>query len=136
MRKAALVLAAAGALVSPAGASNATVKASLLRGVAQIRGTHDMKKLDRKLVRTIASLRRDRASTSAGLRGRTLAIAGFTWTLRGVKARRAFEENDSGNIEAAIRDARRADRYFTRGANRLRAAGRAFGLRIGKIRGF
>jgi hypothetical protein len=126
----------AGALAAPAHASNATVKASLLRGVTQIRATHDMKKLDRKLVRTIASLRRDRASTPTGRRARTLAIAGFTWTLRGVKARRAFAENDSGNIEAAIRDATRADRYFRRGANRLRAAGRAFGLRFGKIRGF
>ena len=136
MRKTAVVLAFAGVLVSPAVASNATVKTSLLRGVAQARGTHDMKKLDRKLVRTIATLRRDRASTPSGRRGRTLAIDGFTWTLRGVRARRAFEENDSGNIEAATRDAIRADRSFRRGANLLRQAGRAFGLHIGKIRGF
>jgi hypothetical protein len=136
MRKAAVLLAVAGVLASPALASDVTVKARLLRGVAQIRGTHDMKRLDRKLVRTIATLRRDRGSTPAGRRGRTLAIEGFTWTLKGVKARRAFIENDSGNIEAATRDAIAADRGFRKGAKLLRQAGRAFGLRLGKINGY
>lgn len=46
-----------------------------------------------------------------------------------------FINNDSGNIEAATRDAKRADHYLNGGASRLRAAGRAFGLRIGKLNG-
>ena len=36
---------------------------------------------------------------------------------------------------AATRDAGRADRYLTLGANRLRAAGQALGIRIGKLNG-
>ena len=138
MRKALLLVAVAVAGLagaSPSAASDATVKASLLRGVAQIRGTHDKNKLHRQLVRTRARIRADRASTAAGRRGRMLALQGFTATIRGVQYQLDFINNDSGNIEAATRDALAADRYLNRGAKLLRAAGRAFGLRIGKING-
>jgi hypothetical protein len=39
-------------------------------------------------------------------------------------------DNDSGEVAAATRDAARADRYFRRGANRLRAAGQTAGRRL------
>lgn len=138
MRQVALVVAVgvlAALLPACARASDATVKATLLRGVAQIRHVRPAEKLDRQLARTLRSLRRDRASTPAGRRGRRLAIAGFTWTRKGLKAQMDFINNDSGNIEAATRDAKRADHYLNGGASRLRAAGRAFGLRIGKLNG-
>jgi hypothetical protein len=138
MRQVALVVAVgvlAVLLPACARASDASVKATLLRGVAQIRHVRPAEKLDRQLVRTLRSLRRDRASTPAGRRGRRLAIAGFTWTRMGLKAQLDFINNDSGNIEAATRDAKRADHYLNGGASRLRAAGRAFGLRIGKLNG-
>jgi hypothetical protein len=35
-----------------------------------------------------------------------------------------------------VRDAAKADRYRTRGANLLRAAGRALGIRVGKLKGY
>jgi hypothetical protein len=57
-------------------------------------------------------------------------------TLKGVDAQLDFIENDSGNIETAVRDARRANRYRKRGANFLRAAGHAFGINLGKLRGY
>ena len=138
MRQVALVVAVgvlAVLLPACARASDASVKATLLRGVAQIRHVRPAEKLDRQLVRTLRSLRRDRASTPAGRRGRRLAIAGFTWTRKGLEAELDFINNDSGNIEAATRDAKWADHYLNGGASRLRAAGRAFGLRIGKLNG-
>ena len=138
MRQVALVVAVgmlAILLPACARASDASVKATLIRGVAQIRHVRPAEKLDRQLVRTLRSLRRDRASTPTGRRGRRLAIAGFTWTRKGLEAQLDFINNDSGNIEAATRDAKRADHYLNGGASRLRAAGRAFGLRIGLLNG-
>ncbi len=115
--------------------ADASVKRDVLRGVAEIRIAHDYKKLHAELLRVVASLRRDRASTPAARRARVLAIEGFEATLMGVRSELDFSENDSGNIEAATRDAKRADRYLTRAANRLRAAGRVLGIRVGKLNG-
>jgi hypothetical protein len=116
-------------------AADASVKRDLLRGVAEIRVTHDYKKLHAEVLRVLANLRRDRAATPATRRARGLAIEGFEATLKGVRSQLDFSENDSGNIAAATRDAKRADRYLTRGANRLRAAGRALGIRVGMLNG-
>ena len=107
------------------GSSDTSVKRDLLRGVAQIRSTHDAKTLRTELRRTLASLRRDRPSTPAERRARRLGLAGFEATLRGVQSRIDFTDNDSGNVAAATRDAVRADRNLARGARLLRAARRA-----------
>ena len=103
---------------------NASVRRDLERGVAQIRTTHDRKQLRAELLRTVARLRRDDASTSEGRRAKTLALAGFAATLRGVQSQIDFVDNDSGNVAAATRDAIRADRFLARGARLLRAARR------------
>ena len=116
--------------------SNAAIRVDILLGVAQIRGSQDGRKLHGQLLRTLERLRGDRGSTAAGRKGRRLAIEGFASTLKGIDARLDFAENDSGNIEAAVRDAMRADRYLKRGANFLRAAARAVGVRIGKLNGY
>ena len=116
--------------------TDTAVEQELLRGVAQIGATHDRKKLRAQLTRTLTQLRRTRASTADGRRARKLAIQGFESTLEGVKSLIDFDENDSGNIEAATRDAKRADRYLKRGANQLRAAGAALGVRIGDLNGY
>jgi hypothetical protein len=125
-----------GLLAAPAAASDATIKAALLRGVADIRSTHSDRKLDGQLGRILARLRSDRSSTAAGRTARALAIRGFTCTRKGLQARLDFIENDSGNIEAAVRDARRADRRLKRGAALLRSAGRTLGIRIGILNGY
>jgi Fic family protein len=125
-----LVLLALAAGCGSSTSSDTSIKKHLLRGVAQIRTTRDRAELHAKLVRTLASLRRDRASTAAERRARTLAIEGFEATLKGVRSQLDFVENDSGNVAAATRDARRADRYLALGASRLRAAGAALGIRI------
>ena len=117
-------------------ASDAAIREDILLGVVQIRGSQDARKLRGKLLHTLEQLRGDRGSTAAGRKGRRLAIEGFASTLKGVDARLDFAENDSGNIEAAVRDAKRADRYLKRGANFLRAAARAVGVRIGKLNGY
>jgi hypothetical protein len=113
--------------------ADASIKQDLLRGVGQIRVTHDRKKLDVKLRGVVASLRRAHGSTLETRRARESAIQGFELTRKGIRSLLDFSENDRGNIEAATRDAKRADRYLTRGADRLRAAGRAFGIQIGKL---
>jgi hypothetical protein len=81
----------------------------------------------------------DRPSSACARRGTTagaLALRGFEATLRGVQARINFHENDSGNIEAATRDARRANVELSRGAKLLRAAGRLLDTRVGSLNGY
>jgi hypothetical protein len=116
-----VVLAGCGSSADP----NASIRRDLERGVTQIRTTHDRKQLRAELLRTVARLRRDEASTPAGRRARTLALAGFAATLRGVQSQIDFVDNDSGNVAAATRDAILADRFLARGGRLLRAASRA-----------
>jgi hypothetical protein len=131
------VAAAALALLVGCGSSNSNrVEEEFVRGVEQIRGASGAHELHDRLVRTIASLRREPASTGAVQRGRRLAIQGFASTLRGVDAQIDLIENDSGKLEAAARDAAKADRYRKRGANLLRSAGRAFGISVGQVGGY
>jgi len=125
-----------GSSTSGVGTVDASIRHDLLTGVAQIRATHDRKKLYGELTLVLASLHRDRGSTPSARRARALAIQGFEATLRGVRSQLDFSENDSGEVAAATRDAMRADRFLTRGANRLRAAGRALGIHIGTLNGF
>jgi hypothetical protein len=107
------------------------LKAVFEDGVASIRATQDFEQLRAKLRRTIAGLR----STRDG-EGRALAIRGFEATLQGVQSRIDFHENDSGNIRAATRDARRANAGLERGATLLRAAGRLLDVRVGTLSGY
>ena len=116
--------------------SDGAVRATFARGIGEIRASHDPTTLSGQLRQTIAGLRGERASSEATRRGRRLAIAGFEQTLRSVEARIDFTENDSGNIEAATRDARRADRYGKSGAKLLRRAGRALDVAVGGLRGY
>jgi hypothetical protein len=135
-----VLIATALALVSLAGcgssASDNAIKRTIEHGVAQISGPRTTKQLHDDLVGTLAKLRAERASTRTGREARTLAIRGFTWTLRGVKARLEITRNDSGSLEASVQDAKRADREMRRGAGFLRAAARALGVRVGKLNGF
>jgi hypothetical protein len=110
-------------------------KQAFLDGVAQIRRTNDADKLRGQLLRTIDRLRATHPSSQAARTGKALAIGGFSWTLMGAEARIEIRVNDSGSLEASVQDARRADRNLNRGAELLRTAGRAFGVRIGKLNG-
>jgi hypothetical protein len=107
----------------------------MLRGVAEIRSAHDPKRLHTQLGRIIASLRGDHGSTAEVERARDVALVGFELTRKGVRSQIDFIENDSGNVAAATRDARRADRYLRRGADRIRMAGLALGIQIGELQG-
>ena len=118
------------------GEADVSIKQDLLRGVGEIRGTRDRKKLHAELVHLLAHLRRAHGTTASARRGREFALRGFEATLKGVRSQLDFSENDSGEVAAATRDAKRADRYLRRGAYWLRAAGRAFGLRIGELNGY
>ncbi|HEX3290543.1 MAG TPA: hypothetical protein VHR46_04055 [Gaiella sp.] len=84
----------------------------------------------------VAQLRRTHGTTQSARRGRELALQGFAATLVGIRSQLDFSENDSGEVAAATRDAKRADLYLRRGAKRLRAAGRALGVRIGDLNGY
>jgi hypothetical protein len=122
-------------LLAACGSSTSAVERDLRQGMTQIRHTRDPKKLRSELRGTLARLRRDHASGAAERRARALAIRGFEAMLGGLEGQIAFIENDSGNIEAATRDALRADRGRARGARLLRAAGRVLGLRMPNGRG-
>ena len=116
--------------------ADAAVKQDLLRGVDDIRSTQDRKTLAAQLSRVITSLRNERGSTAAGERARTVALGGFELTLKGVGSQIDFIDNDRGEVAAATRDARRADRYLGRGADRIRRAGLALGIQIGELDGY
>ena len=123
--RAAVAVVLAALLVAACGSSSSAVERDLRRGEAQIRHTRDAKKLRTELRGTLARLRRDRPSGPAEGRARILAIRGIEAALRGVRARIDFYANDSGNIEAATRDALRENRGMAEGAQLLRAAERA-----------
>jgi hypothetical protein len=127
----AALLAVLTVLVGCGSTETPSVKDEFARGIEQIRGSHDAKKLRAQVTQTLASLRRETPAP-----GRDLAIQGFEATLRGVQAQVDFIENDSGNVEAATRHAAEADRYRTRGANLLRAAGRVLGIEVGRLKGY
>ena len=122
-----------GSSASLVAADDVSIKQELLRGVGRIRAMHDRHKLNAELARILVRLGRARGSTEALRHARELAIQGFELTVKGTRSQLDFSENDSGEVAAATRDARRADRYLTLGANRLRAAGRALGIQIGKL---
>jgi hypothetical protein len=117
-------------------ASDSAVRETVERGVAHLREPQTTEQLHDDLVHTLRQLRGEHASTATGRIGRALAIEGFNWTLRGIDARLEMTRNDSGNLEASVRDAVRADRDLRKGARLLRAAGRSLGIRIGKLNGF
>jgi hypothetical protein len=106
------------------------------RGVEEIRVTRDRKKLRAQLVELVAHLRRAQGTTASARRGRVLALQGFEATLEGTRSQLDFIENDSGEVAAATRDAKRADRYLRLGAARLRAAGEVLGVRVGELNGY
>ena len=116
--------------------ANTRLEAIVSQGVVQIEGSKDLEKLRAELFDTVARLRTVHGTTSAARRARALAILGFQATLRGIESRLAFTRNDSGNVEAATRDAIQADRRSKKGASLLRAAGRALGVRIGTLNGY
>lgn len=118
------------------GPADLTVEQDLLRGVSEIRTTRDRRKLHAELVRLLAHLRRTHPTSPSARRGRALALQGFEATLAGTRSQLDFSENDSGEVAAATRDAKRADRYLRLGATRLRAAGEVFGIRVGEINGY
>jgi hypothetical protein len=139
MQRAVAIAAVLALLVLPgceSSGSDTAIRKTLERGVAQIGEPQTAMQLHDDLERTLARLRSERASTALGGKARRLAIQGFNWMLRGVEARLEITRNDSGNLEASVQDAKRADRDMSRGASFLRAAGRAFGIRIGKLNGF
>jgi hypothetical protein len=117
-------------------ASDAKIEQAFLRGVGQIQEPRTTEALHDRLIEILGSLRATRPSTAEGDNGKTLATRGFEWTLRGVDSRLEITRNDSGSLEASVEDAKRSDRQMKRGAKLLRAAGRAFGVRIGKVNGF
>jgi hypothetical protein len=131
------------ALVSGCGSSapvmaraDLSIKQDLVRGIRQIRVTHDRMKLRAELIDVVVHLRRARGTTVAARRGRELALQGFVATLQGIRSQLDFSNNDSGEVAAATRDAGRADLYLRRGANRLRAAGHALDVQIGELNGY
>jgi len=101
---------------------NATVERDISRGLSDIQSVHDRKVLQAKLTALLAELRRDHATSVSTRRARALAIRGFAAKLESIAAEREFDENDSGEVAEATRDAARADAYRVRADNLLRAA--------------
>jgi hypothetical protein len=131
------------ALVSGCGSSveapaqgDLAIRQDLLRGVRELRETPDRKQLRVELLHLVDHLRRAHGTTESARRGRVLALRGFEATLEGIRSQIEFSDNDSGEVAEATKDAKRADLYLRRGANLLRAAGAALGVRIGELNGY
>src|SRR5262249_42599958 len=117
-------------------AEPSAVRQVLVGGARVIQDTHDRRRLDAALGRALVRLRHARASTPRERRAKALALEGFVMARKGVKYLIAFDENDSGEVAAATRDAARADHFLRLAARRLRAAGLLLGVRIGDLRGY
>ena len=130
-----ILLSGCGHAKSGEGTADRSIKQELLRGVDEIRTNRDPERLDARLGRVLVSLRGLRGSSARVERARQAAIVGFELTRKGVRSQIDFRENDSGNVAAATRDARRSDRYLGRGADRIRMAALAFGIQIAKLAG-
>jgi hypothetical protein len=130
------VVSGCGSSAPTPGPADRSIEQDLLRGVREIRTTHDRKTLRVELVHLLAHLRRLHGTTETARRGRELALQGFEATLVGTQSQLVIVENNSGEVAAATRDAKRADHYLRRGANRLRAAGQVFGIQIGELNGY
>jgi hypothetical protein len=118
------------------GTTGGEVKAAFGSGIAQMHGSRDRDALRVRLRATVARLRAADASSGLEREARVLAVGGFSATLQGIESQLDFIRNDSGNVEAATRDAMRADRSLRRGARLLRAAGRKLGVEVGALRGY
>ena len=94
------------------------MQTDVARAAAEVRAKAD----DEELRSTIAKLQADEPTTGDERKARRLAIVGVRATLAGRASRRAFIENDRGNIEAATRDAKRSYAAFKRAARLLHAA--------------
>ena len=68
------------------GDADVSIRQDLLRGVGEIRGTRDRKKLHAELVHLLAHLRRAHGTTASARRGREFALRGFEATLKGVRS--------------------------------------------------
>jgi hypothetical protein len=121
---------------STRGPAPSEVRQDLLRGTRAIQTTHDRRRLDAAVARAAARLRGAQAATARERRAKALALEGFALTRKGVRYLIRFDENDSGEVAAATRDAARANRFLRLAATRLRAAGLELGLRIGDLRGY
>jgi hypothetical protein len=115
------------ALVAGCGgmSADATVEQDIARGLSDIQSVHDRKALQAKLTVLVVKLRRDQATSESTRHARALAIRGFAAKLESIAAEREFDENDSGEVAEATRDAARADAYRARADNLLRAAEQA-----------
>jgi hypothetical protein len=129
----AVALAGCGSPTPERKADDAAIRNELVRGVGHIRATRDRHELNRQLALSIARLRQLPGSTASARQAKELAVSGFRLTIEGTRYQLAFAENDSGEVAAAARDAALADSFLTRGSNRLRAAGRLLGIRIGTL---
>lgn len=118
----------------PAGpAVEAAIRQELVRGISHIRTTRDRHELNRQLALSVARLRELVLSTASARQARELVASGFRLTIEGTRHQLYFAEHDSGEVAAATRDAVLAGNLLVRGANRLRAAGRLLGIRIGGL---
>jgi hypothetical protein len=111
--------AALGALLLAGCGSSDPVKADVVRGIDAIQSEESDEQLRDDLRRTIRRLRADRPRSAADRKAKPIALRGFAACVRGADSRIAFEQNDSGNVEAATRDAKRAYRSFGECASSL-----------------
>lgn len=102
-----------------------TVERDIARGLSDIQSVHDRKVLQARLTALVAKLRGDHATSESTRRARALAIRGFAAKLKSIAAEREFDENDSGEVAEATRDAARADAFRVRADKLLHAAEKA-----------
>ena len=118
-------------LVPGCGSTRSPLRHHFAEGIGRIQHTRDWHELRRELEKTLQAIRNDRDG-----RGRRLALAGFAAMVASADAEIAFEDNDSGNLPVAARDALRQYRAGRRSARLLRAAGRLLRVPVGDLRGF
>src|SRR4051794_27089409 len=132
----AAVACAAACLAPSVGATDASLKATFLKGVNQINTSTNGTVTETRLRITRAVLAADTASTAKGRAGKAIALEGFGFMLQGMAliddAKQAADEGDLGKSVAI---ATKINHLQMKGAALLKGAGPYFGVKI-HIKGF
>jgi hypothetical protein len=122
--------AALAALLLAGCGSTDPVKPDVLHGIELMQSKESPRRLRDKARETIARLQADRPRSADGRKAKRLALRALSSWQRGLRARIAFVENDSGNIWAATRDAKAAYRAHAEAVFYMLKAARVYRVPI------
>jgi hypothetical protein len=125
----AVAVAVAAAVLAGCGSQHA-LRADLAHAVTAVRTVHDDARLQAELRRAKRRIAADKAGSARERRAKTEGLSALALLDEALSSKLAFIRNDSGNVEAATRDSKRAYALLARGGALLYAAALDAGARV------